>query len=753
MPEIKKRNQVETEQDTTEKWLKPYTFHGMDFQVGDTHGVADCPFCSVESGKHNKFSVDIRTGVWQCWNCKEGTDKGGGNVYTFMQKLWEKSDAATNGASKELAKDRKLLDPMTVTRWGVCQSIITKEWLVPGRNPEGKIHQLYRYTYNRSTKKMCLLAMPGLNHQMFGIDLFDKKKSNVMITEGIWDAMALWEVMRQTKLVDKTYSMTANENVGLLSDTNIIGVPGCKAFSEKWVGLFSGKNVTLLFDNDHPKEANGKQWLDGYDGMRRASQILASATEPPESLSFLKWGKDGFDPSLKSGTDVRDMLAVGSSVQERIRALPSILDRINPIPADWVQGRTKDAKKNGGTEIECLECRDWSTLVNQWRKAMKWTEGLDRALSVMLASVLSTRSLGDQLWMKIIGPAACGKSTLCEALSVNKKHIKAISTLRGFHSGFRDPDGGENSSLILKLQNKTLVTKDGDTILQMPDKERILSEARDLYDTTARSDYRNGMGMDHEGIRMTWLLCGTSSLRQLDQSELGARFLDCVIMEGIDDDLEDEINLRVANKAKRNVSQRSNCRLDSQYDPSMLKAMQLTGGYIDTLCNDEEILATVDMDDEHTRQIIHLAKFVAFMRARPSIKQTESAEREFSTRLVSQHIRLAMCLTCVISKKSVDEEVMRRVRQTALDTARGKTLEIARQLFEKGELGISTDTLAIWHSEKEEKIRSLMGFLGKIGVAELFNAGISRSHKKPMWKLTAKMRRLYAEVMGNASSS
>ena len=144
-----------------------------------------------------------------------------------------------------------------------------------------------------------------------------------------------------------------------------------------------------------------------------------------------------------------------------------------------------------------------------WRKALKWTDGLDCALSVMLASVTSTMQVGDQLWVKIIGPASCGKSTLCEALSVNDKYILAKSTIRGFHSGYKsDRDGTEDNSLIVQVRNKTLITKDGDTILQSPNLGQILSDARDLYDCTTRSHYKNKMGKDYVGVRMTWILCG-----------------------------------------------------------------------------------------------------------------------------------------------------------------------------------------------------------------------------------------------------
>src|SRR5690606_35550052 len=142
-----------------------------------------------------------------------------------------------------------------------------------------------------------------------------------------------------------------------------------------------------------------------------------------------------------------------------------------------------------------------------------------------------------------------------EAISVNQDYVVAKSTIRGFHSGFKtDGNGEEDNSLIDQIRDKTLVTKDGDTLLQSPNLGQILSEARDLYDSTSRTHYRNKMSRDYAGVRMTWLLCGTSSLREIDQSELGERFLDCVLMDDIDDELEDAILWRVANRVDRNMS-------------------------------------------------------------------------------------------------------------------------------------------------------------------------------------------------------
>jgi len=312
--------------------------------------------------------------------------------------------------------------------------------------------------------------------------------------------------------------------------------------------------------------------------------------------------------------------------------------------------------------------------VGAWGEAVLWTDGLDHGLASMLASIASTKAVGDQLWLKILGPASSGKSILCEALSTNTDHILAKSTIRGFHSGFNATGNEEeDNSLLAQLGDRTLITKDGDTLLQTPNLQQILSEARDIYDGVSRTHYRNRMSKDYVGKRMTWLLCGTSSLKKIDSSELGERFLDCVIMDRIDTELEDRVLWKVANRANENVNLETTEDLETHDEPSMANAKQLTGGYVDYLRgNAATELPLIGFSATHLRQCMSLGKFVSYMRARPSFLQEELVEREFAARLTSQLTRLGKCLAFVLNKKEVDWEVMGRVKRIALDTSRGR---------------------------------------------------------------------------------
>ncbi|MCK9569388.1 Hint domain-containing protein [Candidatus Pacearchaeota archaeon] len=881
-------------------YASAYKFHGLEFDGDEGQVTGNCPWC----GREGKFSLNLETGIWRCWICGEGNEKGGGNLLAFLRKLWSLSDKATVDY-KGLAAQIGLLYEETLEAWGVCQSITTGDWLVPGYSARGSIDQLYRYA--QVGERMALLPTPGMKHGLHGLPLYDKNKPIVYLCEGWKDGMALWEMLKGVKHGDNgTLVSTANPERSLAGEANVLAVPSCTTFSPKWCGLFSGKSVRLMFDSDHPqknKKSGNLSLPAGYSGMKRVSKILLAHESPPEQISFLQWGPEGYDTDKASGYDVRDHLREGADLTGRMTQLESLLAKVGPIPDDWSGDGLK--KGPGGQNLECLHCSQYSVLVNAWRKAMKWTPGLDHALAMMLASIASTKSVGDQLWIKVIGPAAClrgdtliwdpvdqtllpvqerfrrrrdfhvcamtkegkltislayaptirppdhlycvafksgaemhvtenhrfwngdrywsvasiitevmrtgrfqmiryqsgpylpnqgeakcamdevvsitpsdyechydfhvptynnywangyihhncGKSTLCEAVSVCRDYVIAKSTIRGFHSGYKeDGSQGEDNSLIPLITGRTLVTKDGDTLLTSPNLPQILSEARDLYDCTARTHYRNKMGRDYQGIRMTWILCGTNSLRQLDSSELGERFLDCVIMDHIDDDLEDEVLWRVANRTARNMSMESDGKPVSQYEPELAYAMQLTGGYASWLREiAQEQMSTIVMPDWAMRLCTRLGKFTAHMRARPSLRQEEVAEREFASRLVSQLVRTAKCLALVLNAPETNEVVMRRVRQIALDTSRGQTLAIVHHLYESG-VGLPIRKLAMQLGRSEDKLRSMLRFLKHIGVAEPYEAKTNQKtiSTQILWRLTGRMVGMYQDVVVNA---
>lgn len=726
---------------TTPTGLRPFEMHGLELRPTPAgEGIGDCPFCGAE----DKFSANCETGEWRCFSCENRGYRG--NAITFLRKLHEASLTGQNDYD-ELAADRRLLHAETLFKWGVCRSILTGEWIIPAYNAEGNICQLYRYIWDNYKKKNVLYATPKLvadenhiAHGLFGVPLFDKNKIDVHITEGPWDAMAEWELLG--------------------NKVNILATPGCNVFFEPWIlPYFKSRRVAIIFDNDHPRDflaGNATELGTGIAGTRRTAGILKGvpANQRPESIRFLRWGPDpyGHDPHLPNHYDLRDVISLPSPqngdgivpLGERDDRLRNLLGRLEPVPDAW------PAVKLGSEELTCLPCTKWSDLLDAWEKAMHMTPGLRKALAVLMACALSTELIGEQLWVRLMGPPSSGKTTLCEAMTVAKKYVKAVSTFRGFHSGYKTDKGGEDDhSLIPHICGRTFIIKDGDTLLKAPNRELIMAEFRDIFDGTSRAHYRHGLNREYDNIRVTVVISGTSNLRELDASECGGRFIDCIVMERIDLNQEMGTMLFVIEKAWKNVDTQVNGKAEKRGDADKIKAKRLTGGYVNYLRERAAVLArAVNRDPAHMRTIADYGVFVAYMRARPSETQTEISEREFGGRLVEQYARLAVCLAAATGKTHLDKEVLGLVHQTALDTCRGRTLEISRFLYNKGEEGTPFTSILAARGGREDDLKEYMRFLRDIGVVEAFELKSSPLLTGQLrWRLTPYVRGLYQRVV------
>lgn len=745
---------IETKEEVPEK-LRPFVSLGVVLHLRGAGGEqvpGDCPFC----GRERKFSINRETGQWRCYVCNNGEEDGpgakkghrGGNVYTFFRLLHAGSRPLAGSRREELVRDRGLLSPETLDAWGVVSSALTGETLIPGYGPDGGIVVLYRVRKDPETGKSVARLPAGSNHGMFGLGGWDPDRPAVWVCEGPWDGMAVSEVLDSVRLTkEDTYTPTGDHERSLARRVNVVSVPGANVFPPGWSSLFAGRDVTLLFDNDHPRPdpKGGVLPSVGAEGMKRVGGLLLASVPSPKTVCYLKWGEEGYDLALPNGYDLRD--ALSGKKEQRVSMLIEVAGLFAPAPPEWqsVGAAVADEKK----DADCLPCSSWAEMIQSWKVAMKWVEGLDRALSVCLASIASTTSVGDQLWVKMIGPPSSGKTVLCEALSINKRFVVAKSVFRGFHSGYKsDREGKEDHSLIPQLAGKTFVLKDGDTLLTLPNLSQVLAEARDLYDTTARTAYRHGMNRDYEGKRMTWILAGTESLRKLDDSELGERFVD-VDLGRMDVDLERVIALRVAQRAARDVVCLADGKVETRDGPEMVEAKRKTGGYISYLrMNAINLLKQVHTDDEALVRIARFAEFVSYMRTRPSKRQEEvPGQRELCFRLTSQFVRLAMCLAVVLNEKSLSEDVMRRVRSVALDTARGRTYNVIRFLMVDRPGGSETKPLAVVLNDSEDKARSYLRFMRTIGALTHETKKVAPGlYGRALWRASPSVAELWRTV-------
>lgn len=742
---------VKTMTDTTPEKIGSYLSLGLDISwSGDRDAIADCPFC----GKEGHLFISQDKGLFTCKVCAEGSEKGGGNIYTFMQKLWEVSRTGNHSISAmtELAADRGLL-PRTLLEWGVVRSVLTDEFLFPGYSEHKKIINLYRWS--EINGKMRLLGVKSLAQTLFGMQHFNLKKKHTYLCEGPSDAMAVYEALNLVRKSGNgdgidSFRLTTDSTKNVFVEHNVLGVPGCEQFTTKWAELLRGQSVSLLYDSDHPRKHPKTGALipsAGYKGMERAYGFLKPMAK---EIRIVDWGPDGYDPKRPSGFDMRDLYREQKPVKF-VAELRTVFS-----PEEWA-GATSVI--NPTFSIEALPCDNFKTLINAWQKALRMTEVIEATLSTMLACAVTTdmKSHSDAVWLRVLGPPGSAKSTLCEALCVSQ-HTFATSVQKGFHSGYVGKGGGsdddieKDSSLIPQINKKTVVIKDADTLLTASNRDQILSELRDIYDGTSRAHYRNKKSSVYKGLQITFILAGTKSLRRLNRSYLGDRFLDCVIYDRGEKNksLEDEILSRAAYGALRRMREDTGEEESSFHDARLLEAMQLTAGYLNWLReNGRRLVKEVECSDSVIQTCVRLGEYISYMRARPD-KETEEgdSEVELATRLSSQLVRLANGQALVMNKTSVDDDVMERVVKVARDTSRGISFDIVNLLYDLP-AGVDVRYVALSIRKSEEVTRKALQFLYAIGIVRAdrrANNSGARGRNRHLWELTPKIRKLHRVV-------
>lgn len=717
--------------------LRPYAFHGVHFSANGSpgHVVADCPFC----GKEGKFSVDVVTGLWRCWVCGAGTVAGGGNGLVFTRLIWETACNRVVGVPEPfraaVAKDRKLLLPNTVAAWGVCQAR-DGAWLVPGYGTDGKLDQVYRRVKAKDSWQ--LRPTPGIwpegkvHHLHLPAGDFDPERPNIIVCEGPWDGMALWEVWQQSGM----------------SNTNIIAVPGCSTWRDEWTQLCKGKCVTLLYDSDHPPT------LGGYKGMMRAAKRLSGVAA---SVRYLRWGPDGYHPERPNGWDVRDEL---STAESREDALKGILARVEDAPREWFnpQSPIVNGQPRHGGSTESLPCSTFAECEGAWKAAMMWRQEMGDALAILLAVCASTQQAGNQLFLDLVGSPGIAKTTLCRGLLVSGNCIH-VENMTKVISGWKKPgDETKDCSFIARSNGKTWITCEFDTLGQSPQYKELMGKVRRIFDGEMTATYGNSdEDRVYTALRTPWIRASTPKMMDHDQSSLGDRFMRFIISDPIESDKRD-IARRALRAEREAMVETANAEAGSIVDPLTRRAQALTGGYVDWLrANADDLLSRLDVPTFAEDVCLDLAELSADLRARPHNYRTANMVsephdcKELPTRLARQNIRLASCISVSLNKFTIDTEVLRIVRKVAMDTAAGHSMKLVqwlcginphtKKLYQESG-GLMNGVLEQWTGMPPDRLSAYLNFLRKIEVLEM------QTHKQMgnSWVLTERVYNLYQRI-------
>ena len=99
--------------------------------------------------------------------------------------------------------------------------------------------------------------------QLLGAEYLDSQK-NVILVEGHWDRLAVWETLASLEVVKKgtgnffTWEVRPLRGIPnyfseLLSEVAVLGVPGANIFKSEWAKKLRGRHLILLYDNDNDR--------------------------------------------------------------------------------------------------------------------------------------------------------------------------------------------------------------------------------------------------------------------------------------------------------------------------------------------------------------------------------------------------------------------------------------------------------------------------------------------------------------------
>jgi len=754
--------------------LRSYVFHGVEINNDPTQSTGSCPFCDATS----KFSIKTETGQYRCLRCEET-----GNAYSFMFRLHQLSLSSTKKEDYQSLVTIWNVTPASLQYFGLAKSRLTNEWLIPAYNAKGNLANLYRITTRKDEQgnaKQTPMGTPGCKPQPFATNhVLTEAKPTLIMVEGVKDGCALYDALISHAMghapspkgerAESTIIKAKNPEGSLFATNGILAVPGCGNVSPDWFSLLQNKQVWLWFDNDHPKrygpdheksgeliKTRGELVRPGWDGMKRIVTLLGKSKERPKELHLLHWeDQEGHSPNLSDGFDIRDLIK-----RDGHRAALLYLfghSRQTPLTTSI----KKSKKEEPANAITPIERTTFDSLCTDWKSVLHFTQELEDTLAIMLAVILSTESeKTNHIWLRVIGPPGSGKSTLAEAISVAREWVSPKSIVTGFHSGFVDPESEESASLIPQLDCKTVVMKDGDTLVNSPNRDRILAELRDLYDGTSRAHYRNMKSDEFEDVRMTFILCGTDELRSLNRTFLGERFLDCEIMKR-GEDTSPYLQRAVSNTYAALLGHLSpkeeaaNQELSEATDHKdrMLFLKRVTYGFVKYL--KEKLKAgqftPPELSPETDTRLQAMGQFVSYMRARAKDNHDETAFRpraELATRLCSQLTKLSFFLALVLGRPRIDDAVLRLVLKVVLDTALGLRFEAVSRMAAEEFLGIRQLSLEL--DKGESTIRRLLEDMRTFDIAKpmsVNNNSGQRGRDRHLWQLTPNMLSLWKQAI------
>lgn len=273
-------------------------------------------------------------------------------------------------------------------------------------------------------------------------------------------------------------------------------------------------------------------------------------------------------------------------------------------------------------------------------------------VDMALATVVANRMEGDPLWLFLVAPPSGGKTEVIRSLD-DAADVYPLSSLtpQTFASGFERK--GTETSLLPKIDGKTLTMKDFGTVLTMyrEKKAEILAQLREIYDGGFIKEFGNGKTFRWSG--KVGLLAGVTPIIDREYAlnqVLGERFL----------------LYRVKSAAPRALARRAMAQRHREGDHRR-KLRQLMAAFLETVDLTPPALSEPMLD-----AIAALAEFTAMARSPVLLDQHGEIDYipapEGPGRLAKQLALLAQALAAVRGQPTAERTSYVTVYQVAQDT-------------------------------------------------------------------------------------
>jgi len=680
--------------------VKAFSDHGINTNtVKNGQVVSQCLFC----GKPEHFYLERNSGKWDCKSCGAS-----GNVYTFLREVVEHYKPDTTETDyKALAKIRRL-PPAAAETFRECGLVVDSlGWVIPTVNAEkGTVVNLHTYYENGSGKRE-LHATSAMNQQVytptyshngdFLHPLKDPIKSKwpVWIVEGHWDAIALrW-------LADK-----------LKKEIVVLGVPGAThVLKPATLELLEKRQtVRVVYDND----SSGKQW------QLRTAELIKNHVKPRD-IATIFW-----PTGLPDGYDLNDYIADNHRDRKLWDRLESFF-----VPLSK-QSVSRDKPKKAVS---------FNTLVKHYKKYFYLDRQMIDTWAVCLAVAISEKTKGEPLWIFVVGPPSSGKTVMLRSMETSERCVfQSVITPSSLVSGWRDEDG-EDNSLIAQASGKTLIVNDYTTVLSLPSavQEELNSILRDTYCGFFKRQYGNGVLKEYHDCQFSLIAGVTHAIHATASTMLGERFLKVEFLSKEHDS---------TTQLKQAIQTVQDKKLQEREVQAINDLRTLVTNFLDVGVPDK--VPTVPK--WVIERLIPMVQVLCHLRTEVPRNQKGKVvcmpKIEIGSRLGKQILHLIQCLTVVLGKKTVDQQVYEIAERVLWDTASGWQKEAFVHLV-KSVNPLTVQDLCTLIPVGATTIRQTVDDMELIGITRKIklNQGTIRKGRKELgYTITPKIQELWQKA-------